>query len=686
MAERWYDRPMRICAFQWNLGDRTFEAPRIAHEAGFSMEQLCHVMEGDSLAELYEPERHRARLDRYLEVNRPFGTRIVVYFNAHCVFPDVIEKHPEWGQRLADGKPAPAYGTYLLTCVNTPWRDVVFESCRALLRNHPVDGIFLDGPMFLPPTCHCPHCDAEFRSAYGKPFAEGTAKERQAFKTESINRFVKDVRAAMHSVNPDAIVYANNTGLAENVTGCTIDGLYPHVDFIGTEGGFMFYDDPNRTSIWKGILSANYLESKAGGKPYVIFAAGNHTSWARSMHSPEESELLFASAVACGAQVWYGIHGPAPMLRSRGGRAAVAFNEFLAANEAQYQGTHRRAEAAILWSGETLANFPEDVDESDFTRQATVDAAYGHGRFTQEFKGVFDALFRAHLQLAIHDDASLLAADLSGVKLLVLPNAACLSDALAAKVARYVADGGTLLATGATSFYDTDGKRRPAPALAEVLGVRSVDEALTYGDGCGYLSVVDDALREAGDLAELTGGLSHVFRCTFAPDARPLAAQFVPMAGSYDAFPTERFVAAVERRHGKGRVVYVAGDLGATLANHGLVELKRLLAHLGTTAYVPEIEAEGAFESCAVLLREQPAARRRLVHFVNYTGQMKRPVDRTIPCRDVAVTLRGLPPVASVSLLRAGGTLPFAQDPGSGDVRFTVPSIERYEVASVQLA
>ena len=87
-----------------------------------------------------------------------------------------------------------------------------------------------------------------------------------------------------------------------------------------------------------------------------------------------------------------------------------------------------------------------------------------------------------------------------------------------------------------------------------------------------------------------------------------------------------------------------------------------------------------------MLLREQPAARRRLVHFVNYTGQMKRPVDRTIPCRDVAVTLRGLPPVASVSLLRAGGTLPFAQDPGSGDVRFTVPSIERYEVASVQLA
>ncbi len=683
MQETWLDRPMRICAFQWSLGEKTFDAPDAVAGGQFNVEQLCHIMAEHTLTEIYEPDKHAERLERYVQASKKHGTRLILYFNAHCVFPAVIGRHPDWAQVGPDGQPARAYGTYLFTCVNSPWRDVFLKSTREVMR-HALDGLFLDGPIYTETTCECPSCRAGFLAEYGHGMDEATPRERNAFKVSSLARFVKDVRDAMKSVRPEAVVYTNNVGLAQNVTGCTIDGMFPYVDLIGTEGGFMFYDDPDRTTIWKGLQSSNYLESKSRGKPYVIFSAGNHCSWARSMHSPEESELLFASAVCNGANVWYGVHGPTPMLDTRGGRAGLALNRFLAANERYYAKTHRRAEAAILWSSQTLDNFPEDVDQSDFTQKATLSDVYAHGRFTQEFKAFLDLLFRRHLQVAIHDEASLALEDLSRYKLLVLPNDACLDQASADRIAKYVEGGGTVVASMATSFFDENGVRRARPALADVFGIASVGETVSYNDGCGYLAIGDEALRKAGGLAALTGGFSHAFRCEFTGAAVPLGAQYVPMAGSYDEFPDEKYTAFVRTSYGKGTCFYFAGDIGATVTNHGLVELKRLVKHVCGAAYDAELQVEGAFESLAVTLREQREEKRRLVHFVNYTGQMRRPIEESIPCRDVVVTLKTDGPAASVSLLRAGTALPFERT--SDGIRFTVPVVDLYEVAAVQLA
>ena len=684
MPEPWYSKPLRIAAFQWDLGDRTFEAPDKAAAAGFNVEQVCHLLEDSSLAEMYRPEKHAAKLERYVALSKAHGTRLILYFNAHCVFPAQTEANPLWAQIDADGKPMPAYRTYVLTCVNGPWRDVLFASAQAALA-YDLDGIFLDGPIFTSDTCWCPTCRALFLERHGKPMEEGTRKERLAFKTEGIARFTADFRAAMHAVRPGTIVYGNNTGLAENVTGNQIDAMLPHVDFIGTEGGFLFYGDPNEVSIWKGIQAANYLETKAQGKPYVIFAAGNQTSWARSMHSPEETKLLFASALCCGANVWYGIHGPLPMLDTRGGREATRFNRYLADNERFYTKTRRRAETALLWSAQTVANFPEDVEESDFTRKSSTDGHYEHGRFMKEFKAFSDTLLRCHVQTAIHDEASLAAEGLSGYRCLVLPNAACMDDETARRIERFVADGGTLVASMTSSFFDENGGRRETPALADVLGIRSVEESLRSQSGCGYLTFDEPAFREAAGLAEMSGGFTSALRCTYSERSTPVASMFRPMAGSYDVFPTETYPAVVVTTYGKGRCVYFAGDIGATQGDYGLVELKRLLEHVLTTAYAPELSVEGVFESCAVTLREQREEKRLLVHFVNYTGQMRRPIDRTIPCRDVAVTLRTPSPdaVTSVTLLGSGEALPFEKN--ADGIRFRIPEVGTYAVAAVQL-
>ena len=78
MQEPWYTKPMRIAAFQWDLEGRTFEAPEKAAAAGFNVEQVCHLLEDGSLAEMYRPDKHEEKLARYVALSKAHGTRLIV--------------------------------------------------------------------------------------------------------------------------------------------------------------------------------------------------------------------------------------------------------------------------------------------------------------------------------------------------------------------------------------------------------------------------------------------------------------------------------------------------------------------------------------------------------------------------------------------------------------------------------
>lgn len=232
------------------------------------------------------------------------------------------------------------------------------------------------------------------------------------------------------------------------------------------------------------------------------------------MHSPEETTLLFASAVADGASVWYGIHGPLFMMDTRGGLAAAAFNRFLSKNEWFCRQTRRCAEVALVWSRQTSDNFPEDVEESDFTWHRILSGSHEHGHFSDEFNVFIDLLLRNHTQVAIIDESSLTGEDLGQYKMLVLPNVACLDPESAANITNYVRNGGTLFATMTTSFFDAAGSWLNRPSLADALGIGEVMSVHHYGNGCGYLDIEDPELLREGGVAPLTGGFGTALQCT----------------------------------------------------------------------------------------------------------------------------------------------------------------------------
>ena len=88
------------------------------------------------------------------------------------------------------------------------------------------------------------------------------------------------------------------------------------------------------------------------------------------------------------------------------------------------------------------------------------------------YRGVTEALIRARLPyLPVHADH--IERDAGRFSALLLPSVGALSDAQCAAVKRFVAGGGGLVATGATSLYDEWGDPRPDFALADLFGAHA---------------------------------------------------------------------------------------------------------------------------------------------------------------------------------------------------------------------
>ncbi|HUG91461.1 MAG TPA: hypothetical protein VML55_11535, partial [Planctomycetaceae bacterium] len=85
--------------------------------------------------------------------------------------------------------------------------------------------------------------------------------------------------------------------------------------------------------------------------------------------------------------------------------------------------------------------------------------------------GGFRAALEEHLPLGLINDWDLTADELRKYQVLVLPNAAALSDAQIAAVREFVAGGGGLVATGETSLCDELGQPRGDFGLGDVFGV-----------------------------------------------------------------------------------------------------------------------------------------------------------------------------------------------------------------------
>jgi len=355
-------------------------------------------------------------------------------------------------------------------------------------------------------------------------------------------------------------------------------------------------------------------------------------------------------------------------------------HKFVRDNAQYYMGTKSEAQIALVWS-ETTANHYEGsyVPRSDFTREYLGREV---GNVFTEFHGFYEMLLRNHAPFDVIDDVYLEKENLQRYRLIVLPNTACIGPKTAHRLKDYVKKGGNLICTFETSLYDEHGEKQQDFQLQEVYGL-NLKKGVFGPMNHDYLTpVTTHPILEgiAGWMPAPKYGIE-----TELGEAIPLMLYSKRLMGRYDAAPSPSpDMALAVNAYGLGKAVYFAGTFADGYAAFHFDDYLRLTGNIVKELAPPLISVKNAPTSLEVTLRSQAEDGRRIIHLVNFTGEMTRPMRRVIPIKNLKITLKNTRGVQSVRSLRSRRELEFKSEKSA--VTFTIPRVNEYEAIVVSLS
>jgi hypothetical protein len=534
-------------------------------------------------------------------------------------------------------------GRYGVCCPNSPGhRDFVERQLRELCISYELDGIFLD-MTFWPAVCYCSWCRERFEKEVGGeiPTTIDWRDPRwltfQKKREEWLVEFAAFATGTVKSCNPNISVEHQSSVYTQNWMFGTTLGLARHNDYLGGDfyGGFA-----------QQSFICKLYDSATPNKPFEFMTSRcypgltDHTT----LKSREMLELHACLALAHnGAFLFIDAIDPAGTLNPK---VYELMGEVFGKTKhyEPYLGGSMCRDVAVYFSLESKMDIADNGKEvgAGGWRAPHLDAALGAAKTLRESHIPFGVISKSNLK------------DTSPHQVIVLPNIQMMSEEEVEDVRRFVADGGSLYASGSAS----------AALLDDVFGVSlegETQERVTYiaPTPKGRALVMSDvdpnyplavfqpqAKARASDRDEVLATLTLPY--TDPADGTKLASIHSDPPG----IATD-YAAAVQRSYGKGKVIWVSVPLEtAEPAPHRKV-FAQMVRELAGRPFSLEADAPGAVE---VTLFHQPDKRRFLVSLVNTQEQLP-----PIPVFDAVVRVRtdGKKPVGA-ALLPDEKPLPFA--------------------------
>ncbi|MEM2562539.1 MAG: beta-galactosidase trimerization domain-containing protein [Candidatus Bathyarchaeia archaeon] len=688
----WWRKPLTIADLSISGADEVLAADPakiadVKKSLGFNAEHLtCSDIYGGEKGIFYFKTRIARNVPRdffseYLPEAHKRGIKVLAYYNVHWINVEFGKEHPEWLQVDVEGRIiSDLYGSGNAPCVNSPWREWSLQGIRDLA-SYDIDGIFLDGPIFAPRACYCESCREKFKRKYGldlpreEDWGKTVWRDFIEFRYDSIAEYLRDAERTLKEIKPKAIIYMNSTGLWPGWTAARDNRrLIRYQDILGAEGGFLYYD-LRRAPLWKAGMTAKLLETQAEGKPTVVFIAGANKGWDEYLLTPTETKLLYADSIANGANPWYGI--PWYLSDKPGALAAGEMNRFIIENSEYLEETIPVANVALFWSSKSADFYRPEAPAMDFTpqREESVKREPA-GSFYEGFLGCYEILVRSHIPFNVLDEDAIRPEVLRNYDLLVAPNCACLSKDKAEIIKKYVENGGCLIASFETSRYDEYGDLLEEFELADVFGV-NVGRGVFGPLNIDYMSVVSDH--------PIADGLSaRLLPCpTYGIEVSPTTSKAIcmyheKMAARYMRLPQlSKNPAILVNEYGRGRCLYIAGNFFEHYYNYHNPDYRRIIHNSVRWMAKTLVTLENCPSSVEVTLRYQPKKDRLIVHLVNFTGEMTRPIESPIALKDIKVALHGFRKYRSAKALRLNQSLNLEES--NDTLNFTIPFIQEYE-------
>lgn len=609
------------------------------------------------------------------------GLRVVAYVPLNHPFMEVKAGNPDfedWVKRFPDGRPMTTehygYTTYYEGCLNSPLREEITRLVMEVLTRYPVDVMYFDGPYMgmrnAQRYCHCRYCSAAYEKARGKPVPlqdDRTTLEEDIeywrwLTDDVVIAYLRETREAIRKTR-DVPVLFNDTSLLTRREWRS--RAFPVVD------GFMF-----EAAETPGEKLFNLALGHSTGKVIWTYV-GTHTQYNREhlrnervrgwFSYPVESEELLidgATGLAGGAGlIYWGLsrffYMPERPLRYEAGRYVKEIFDWSDESRQVLGSTQPAPVAGILVGSQTVDWYKAEH--------------FVLGAYPNAYNGAFQLLKDSSYDAEPFLDYAMTAETLRRYKLVLAPNAACLSNTQCDLLRAYVEGGGRLVATHFTSAADEYGRARNDFALADLLGVQLVTGAPFEGPDL-YIRM------QAG--GELFPQDPQVALVQAAPGATVLG-ETIDRGRRKTLGP-----AVVSRVVGAGQVLYIGSSLEAVYYETRMKAVLGLVRSLLEPLIGPfrtyEIERRSGLMPHLVA-----SADRLVLHLLANTGNKSKKLrarEEFLPVPDVKVRLR-LPAgrrARSVRLLRSRRRPVWHSR--AGWIELTVPQVLIHEAVHVELA
>jgi hypothetical protein len=535
---------------------------------------------------VHHPEADRAIFSYLIDRLHAIGRPVLSWYPLN-LGGGVLAKHPDWAvefYHMPGTRGDPAWD-HAYACFNSPYGELLPQFAAEVVGDPQAgglgfDGLWFDGstwanhnasPAFSQPGCRCEWCRARFRADTGLDLPETIDLTERRTKVwirwrydvlmDVWQRCVEAVAAA----NPAAVVCFNN---------------YRRRPFAAWEAAI-----PLRRLGWNALMSTE-LDGFPGQADIQMkinqaygCTRGVESWWPMCDHwhiwVPDHEPLTAVQAVlgciGAGGVASCGV-GTDPRLMA----PVLAAMEQAAAPRMPYLGGETVPYAAILASQNTM----------DFygTALAGWDGVHGANEFCRH----------SHLQSSVVFDDMLAPDELAAYPVLLLGNAACLSQEQASQIEAYVRGGGVVLACHEAGTRDEWGEPHAVPVLDALLGIRE----RRSGRGAPTLEVTDAALLTAAG-RHVTFKAPHTLAAP-SDEVTSLAHIVDRLSGHWDDFenlahaqPPAREPGLWMRSVGRGHVIYTGVDLFTNYLNCPTGHMRRLLQHILVSLRPPAITLDG---------------------------------------------------------------------------------------------
>ncbi len=569
---------------------------------------------------------------------------------------DLVNAHPDWrihpdrtGSVLQLEPRDDNLGTRI-GCNLGPWGEYLIEVCAELVRDYGIDGYSFDGN-YHPPICYCPACERTYHEEQGRELPPAANLDDLAYREyfewrgRKLVDHYRSLRRRIQQENPEAVIisWTVNAGryghLLHSPRAMPIE-LNRVFDMPMQE---WWLDETNLGASIAPVFGAAYLKAVAGDRPAAseayLMSRGNPYGTDSFPAHERLTRTLLALTNGCIAAESFGWSGH---------RESTAMVLDEVARRAEWM-SHL---TPIPWCGMLV---------SEQTRQF-----YAYRNITEHFLphvfGGFRCLAEEHVPFTLLTDDDVTPESLARHAVVLLPNAAALSESQLGALREYVLAGGGLVVIGESSLCDQFGRPRGDFALADLLGVSyrgrpqaplvrpeldvnfqvAIDENY-WQQRTGIARLIwenppflDDSLRRLVPHGSVT------FKGTLVAVSEPedLSTVWARMQpdGTSDLLP-----AVVARQAGRGRVVYLAAALDAALWSYAYPYQRRLLRRCLDWAAHSPLPVEVDAPLCVLVrsyIQSEAHRDRLLIHLFN---NINTSADRGLPANEVPLREETIP-------------------------------------------